>query len=269
MTWLGGWLRELILVVLMAAFVEMLLPSKSMERYARLVLSLLVLLTMLSPIVSLLKGDASKELSLAMEQQDKSGGLLSGAGSGTGSLEKILANGRMLAAGTREQSLKLAAQEIVGQMQDQIAGATGVRGANVTVTLGMGPNPNAPLGEDVPVISSVTVDLPAAGALAANGTLGSGDGSDPAAASTTEPIQITPVKPVQVSLDGSGGDGAAQEAASGNSGAEPSASGIGGTAEKTAPDVEAESIIRMLGQNWNLDPALIKVSSGVAGSVKS
>lgn len=74
MSWLSSWLHELILVVLMAAFVEMLLPSKSMERYARLVLSLLVLLTMLSPIISLLKGDASKELTVAMQQQERSGG---------------------------------------------------------------------------------------------------------------------------------------------------------------------------------------------------
>lgn len=74
MSWLSSWLHELILVVLMAAFVEMLLPSKSMERYARLVLSLLVLLTMLSPIISLLKGDASKELTMAMQQQERSGG---------------------------------------------------------------------------------------------------------------------------------------------------------------------------------------------------
>lgn len=80
MSWLSSWLHELILVVLMAAFVEMLLPSKSMERYARLVLSLLVLLTMLSPIISLLKGDASKELTVAMQQQERNGGLLSGAG---------------------------------------------------------------------------------------------------------------------------------------------------------------------------------------------
>lgn len=62
MSWLSGWLHELILVVLMAAFVEMLLPSKSMERYARLVLSLLVLLTMLSPIVSMLKGTPARSL---------------------------------------------------------------------------------------------------------------------------------------------------------------------------------------------------------------
>lgn len=78
MSWLGDWLREIILVVLLASFVELLLPSKSMERYARLVLSLLILLTMLSPIVSLLKGDAIAELSIAMGRQEKEGGLFTG-----------------------------------------------------------------------------------------------------------------------------------------------------------------------------------------------
>lgn len=160
MSWLSSWLHELILVVLMAAFVEMLLPSKSMERYARLVLSLLVLLTMLSPIISLLKGDASKELTVAMQQQERSGGLLNRAEGAPDSLDKILADGRMLAAGARDQSLKLAAEEIAGQMRDQIAGSTGLGGVKVTVALAMGPNPNAPLGEEVPLISSVTVALP-------------------------------------------------------------------------------------------------------------
>lgn len=66
----------------------------------------------------------------------------------------------MLAAGARDQSLKLAAEEIAGQMRDQIAGSTGLGGVKVTVALAMGPNPNAPLGEEVPLISSVTVALP-------------------------------------------------------------------------------------------------------------
>lgn len=267
MSWLSGWLHELILVVLMAAFVEMLLPSKSMERYARLVLSLLVLLTMLSPIVSMLKGDASKELSLAMEQQERSGGLLSGAGDGADSLEKILADGRMLAEGARDQSLKLAAEEIAGQMRDQIAGSTGIRGVNVTVTLGMGPNPSAPLGEDVPVISSVTVDMPVAGAVAASGIPGSAEGSQPAASPASEPILITPVEPVQVSLDKGGAPSEGSGAATGVS--QPSAAGNGAQEEQLAADAEAESVKRLLEQNWNLDPDLIHVLSGGTNAVKS
>ncbi|WP_438491311.1 stage III sporulation protein AF [Paenibacillus sp. IHBB 3054] len=254
MTWLGGWLRELILVVLMAAFVEMLLPSKSMERYARLVLSLLVLLTMLSPIVSFLKGDAAAELSVAMVQQEKHGGLLSGAGDGADSLEKILADGRMLAAGAKEQSLKLAAEEVAGQMRDQIAGSTGVGGAKVTVTLGMGKAPGEGGGEDVPLISSVTVSLPAAtGAVEAGGT-----GAEPDnGAGTAEPIIIQPVEPVQVSLGG--GEGEAAEV-----GTEAGAS----VEDSSSANTDEEMIIKLLEQNWNLDRDAIHIQGGKNGAEK-
>ncbi|ETT44262.1 sporulation stage III protein af [Paenibacillus sp. FSL R7-269] len=266
MSWLSSWLHELILVVLMAAFVEMLLPSKSMERYARLVLSLLVLLTMLSPIISLLKGDASKELTVAMQQQERSGGLLSGTGGAPDSLDKILADGRMLAAGARDQSLKLAAEEIAGQMRDQIAGSTGLGGVKVTVALAMGPNPNAPLGEEVPLISSVTVALPPEQSASGGAVPGAGTSAHPSAG----PIQINPVEPVQVSLEGSGGDGEAQEAASSGGSAPASSSSVSGTegTQETLAE-EAGTIIKLLEQNWNLDPALIKVQSSGAGTVKS
>ncbi|WP_340024608.1 stage III sporulation protein AF [Paenibacillus sp. FSL K6-1096] len=267
MAWLGNWLHELILVVLMAAFVEMLLPSKSMERYARLVLSLLILLAMLSPLISLLKGDASRELSAAVRQQEKSGWDAGGKGKGGESLDQILADGRRLAAGAREQSLKLAAEEIAGQMRDQIAGSTGVKGVKVTVALGMGKNPEAPLGEEVPQISSVTVSLPAqesgsggsaAGAAAGTGTEGSA-------------IHIEPVKPVQVSLEGSGGDASAPEASPGNAESVPAgANSRGGETQQTAEaEAEAGSIIRLLEQNWNLDPGQIKVQSAGEDTVKS
>jgi stage III sporulation protein AF len=205
-----------------------------------------------------------------MDQQEKSGGLLSGTGDGTDSLEKILADGRMLAAGARDQSLKLAAEEIAGQMRDQIAGSTGSRGANVTVTLGMGPNPSGGLGgEEVPVITSVTVALPAAGAVTASGTPASGDDSEPAANPASEPIQIEPVQPVQISLDNGGEAGEGSEAVTGTTGASPAASGNEAEAEKAAADAEADSIIRLLEQNWNLDRELIKIQTGGASAVKS
>ena len=44
MDWLGGWLKSVIMVVLFATFVDLILPGKALERYARLVLSLLILL---------------------------------------------------------------------------------------------------------------------------------------------------------------------------------------------------------------------------------
>lgn len=264
MAWLGGWLHELILVVLMAAFVEMLLPSKSMERYARLVLSLLILLTMLSPLISLLKGDASKELSAAVRQQERSGWPAGGKGSGGESLDKILADGRMLAAGARDQSLKLAAEEIAGQMRDQIAGSTGVKGAKVTVALAMGKNPEAPLGEEVPQISSVTVALPALQSSAPDAAAGSAAGNGAAGGT----IHIEPVKPVQVGLEDSSGNASVQSGA-GSSGKETQRTGSVETEAEAGADTEAGTIIRLLEQNWNLDPGLIKVQNGGTGTVKS
>lgn len=246
MGWLSGWLREIILVVLLASFVEMLLPSKSMERYARLVLSLLILLTMLSPIVSMLKGDAVAELSVAMGQQEKESGLLSGGGKEDNSLEKILADGQKLAEGRQEQSLKLAAEEVAGQMREQIISETGTRGVNVTVTLGMGKSKDGG-SEDIPVISSVMVSLPA--------TTTEAESSGASGAAVAEPIVIAPVAAVKINIGSSTTEGNKSGTAST---AEPGA--VEGSAAVDGTDSsEVDTIVKLLEQKWDLDPKLIKV----------
>jgi stage III sporulation protein AF len=254
MSWLGDWLREIILVVLLAAFVELLLPSKSMERYARLVLSLLILLTLLSPIVSLLKGDAVSELSLALGKQEKEGGLLNGAGKGANSLEKILADGQKLAQGRQEQSLKLAAEEVAGQMREQIASETGVRGVRVTVALSMDQSGDSGSG-DIPVISAVTVTMPSSipttGPDAANG------GASGAAVS--QPIVIPPVEAVEVSIGKTVNPAPAQ---SGSVAGEGSPAGSEGTSG------QAKSIATMLEQKWDLDPKVIHIQGQSTGDKK-
>ncbi|MFE4711086.1 stage III sporulation protein AF [Paenibacillus sp. NPDC056722] len=251
MTWLSDWLREIILVVLLAAFVELLLPSKSMERYARLVLSLLILLTLLNPVVSLLKGDAAKELSLAMSQQEKTGGMFTSTGKGTDSLEKILADGQKLAQGRQEQSLKLAAEEVAGQMRDQIASEMGVRGVRVTVSLAMGKPPGGS-GGDVPVISGVTVALPAS--QSPSGGEGGASG-----AAVSQPIVIAPVEAVEVSI---GGTPSAAPAQTGHKGVKGSVDDSGESKE------EAKLITQLLKQKWDLDPEVIHIQDQSAGDTK-
>ncbi|MFC3745702.1 stage III sporulation protein AF [Paenibacillus sp. GCM10012306] len=245
MTWLSDWLREIILVVLLAAFVELLLPSKSMERYARLVLSLLILLTLLNPVVSLLKGDAAKELSMAIGQQEKTGGLFSSTGKGEDSLEKILADGQKLAQGRQEQSLKLAAEEVAGQMREQIISETSVRGVRVTVSLAMGKPPEGS-GEDVPMISGVTVALPAA--PSPSGTEAGKGGASGAAVS--QPIVIPPVEAVEVSI---GGTPSAVPSQTGQAGAK------GSVEESGESSKEAKSITELLKQKWDLNPEVIHI----------
>ncbi len=253
MGWLGGWLREIILVVLLASFVELLLPSKSMERYARLVLSLLILLTMLSPIVSLLKGDAVAELSLAMGQQEKEGGLFSGSGQNDTTLEKILADGQKLAEGRQEQSLKLAAEEVASQMREQIISETGTRGVNVTVTLRMGLAKSG--SEDIPVISAVMVSLPATTSEGAASSGASG-------VAVAEPIIIAPVEAVEIKV----GDGEKSKAVATT---ESDATANGNEADAAKATSEIDSIVKLLEQKWDLDPEVIQVQDHSGDVTKS
>lgn len=55
--YLTDWLRKLILLVLLAAIVDLILPNTNMQRYARMVIGLLIILTMLTPILSIFNLD--------------------------------------------------------------------------------------------------------------------------------------------------------------------------------------------------------------------
>ncbi|WP_127494369.1 stage III sporulation protein AF [Paenibacillus glycanilyticus] len=69
--WLSDWLKDIIAVIMLAAFVELLLPNKAMLRYARLVIGLLILLTIMSPILRLLQGDFNAKLKEGITHWDQ------------------------------------------------------------------------------------------------------------------------------------------------------------------------------------------------------
>jgi stage III sporulation protein AF len=70
--WLSDWLRDIIAVILLAVFVELLLPNKAMQRYARLVVGLFILLTILSPILKLIQSDIGAKLDEGMKSWSES-----------------------------------------------------------------------------------------------------------------------------------------------------------------------------------------------------
>ncbi len=53
---LSLWLKKIILLILLATFVELLLPSGTMQKYVKMVMGLLLLMTFLAPVFVLLKG---------------------------------------------------------------------------------------------------------------------------------------------------------------------------------------------------------------------
>jgi stage III sporulation protein AF len=129
-TWLGGWLKELVLIVLLASFVDMILPSRSMERYVKLVLSLLVLLTLLSPIVRLLSSSPSEVLGRALDLQRQAE-----TGNREPTLEEILAKGNKLKQQQEQSSMQWAGKEVAKEMKGQLEQYTGLAIQSVQVTL--------------------------------------------------------------------------------------------------------------------------------------
>ncbi|WP_052807214.1 stage III sporulation protein AF [Risungbinella massiliensis] len=68
MDWLADWLKELILLVLVATFLDLLLPSNSMERYVKLVMGLLLIMAILHPVFQLINHNIDlKNLTIAPE----------------------------------------------------------------------------------------------------------------------------------------------------------------------------------------------------------
>lgn len=55
--WLGNWLKQIILLIVIATFIDLILPNRSMERYVKLVMGLLMIMVILTPILQLIGKD--------------------------------------------------------------------------------------------------------------------------------------------------------------------------------------------------------------------
>lgn len=75
MSFLTSWIQQLILVVIMATFLDLLLPNNTMQRYVRLVMGLVILMLILSPLLTLLKSDWDVNNALQEEQETFGGEL--------------------------------------------------------------------------------------------------------------------------------------------------------------------------------------------------
>lgn len=53
----GGWVQNLVVIMILAAIVEFILPRSSMERYVRFIIGLVIILVILTPLTRLLSVD--------------------------------------------------------------------------------------------------------------------------------------------------------------------------------------------------------------------
>lgn len=131
--WISQWLREIILIVLFAAFVDLLLPNNALQRYVKVAVSLMILLTILSPVVKLLRSD--------LDLQQKT---VQAIGSITGELPPlaaVLEAGGKLRVEAEGRSARLVEQQLASMIRDELASELSVYADQVEVRV-------LPSGED-------------------------------------------------------------------------------------------------------------------------
>ena len=87
---LSDWMRGLILVIFLAVFLDMMLPNNVLQRYAKVVMGLLVILLMLNPILKI-SGTSVYEMNFSIDDL-----LPSGGEKGLPSIEQIQQQGELL-----------------------------------------------------------------------------------------------------------------------------------------------------------------------------
>ncbi|MDG0813207.1 stage III sporulation protein AF [Cohnella rhizosphaerae] len=193
---LGGWLRQVVAAVLLAALIDLLLPNRTMQRYVRLVAGLFILLTLAGPLLSWIKGDMEAKLTAGIEWAEREP-----AGGDDGSqLEAILAEAKRIGAGRDEQAAKLAVAGLEAGIKTVVEQEEGVVVEAVEVTA-------TPAADGALTVERVKVRL--------------ADSNTVIAAESDEPIaEVDPVSPVVVDIDigadtdkGEGGDRAVPAAA--------------------------------------------------------
>jgi stage III sporulation protein AF len=194
MAWLADWLKSIVFVILLAAFVDILLPNKTMQRYVKIVMSLFILLTLLQPVVSLVhKQNSIDEMfaGVATLFQSPSGKTAAAVFSSTQSastdmqtLENIGQQAEQLKARQELQSRQLMQKQIGDLMKQNIEQASDMSVQSLQVETG-----KDTLGQ----MQILSVTLQAAQqpkkSLPASGQVG-----------TANRMQIEPVKPVDISI---------------------------------------------------------------------
>ncbi|MGW8957895.1 stage III sporulation protein AF [Paenibacillus sp. NPDC055715] len=253
MTWLGGWLKELVLIVLLASFVDMILPSRSMERYVKLVLSLLILLTLLSPVVRLLSTSPSELLGSAFDLQRQAE-----TGRGEPTLEEILEKGNKLKRQQEQSSMQWAGQEVAKQIKGQLEQHTGLAIQSVQVTLAQMKQGASDL-EAGTGIQSVVVKLAEQQAGREEKTTNVPPGAD------SKPIMIEPVaeKEVNIRVEPTPAKASDQEKGTAE-GANNRAENSNG--EKTANTQTFGLITGLLHEKWGIDSKNVQVFSSQNGT---
>lgn len=115
-----NWVKEIIFVVLFASFLELLLPSSSMQRFVRVIMGLFIMLAILNPMIDVVQNYLSPNQVAAISTSSAS--------------SAVILNNAKTAAHEREQlSVEVYKKELAQQMKVMITALEGVADASVVI----------------------------------------------------------------------------------------------------------------------------------------
>jgi stage III sporulation protein AF len=183
--WLSGWLKSIILIILLAAFADLLLPSQKMQRYVKTVLSLFILLTLITPVFELFNKDWNPDRLIAAAEAKQQ----PGRERAMASLQEIQQNADRMQQEQRTQAQELVQQQLGEGMKRDVERDGQVAVDSILVQTDFDHNGN-------PFISNVRIALHAI----------DHSGSDKAGSNKKQGVQtkqmnVVPVVPVQIDLE--------------------------------------------------------------------
>lgn len=194
---LADWLRQIIVVVLLATFIDLMLPNKTMQRYVKLVVSLFLLMTILSPVLQLFGASANLRMLAATVEGWSMAGTSSYGENGANAassrtmpaLSELLSEGEALQRQRDEQSLVLLADRLEVMVVDHVKTQHGVPHAAADAELSLD-------ADGLPVIRSIRVRI----GESAETAMAEGDGRAIGSMPSMEPVKIDPVEidPVRI-----------------------------------------------------------------------
>jgi stage III sporulation protein AF len=129
MAWLNGWIKELMMIILIAAFADFLLPSQALQRYVRSVIGLFILLVLLSPVFEFFhhRWNANQLIGAAVNAQTVQEQTIQ-------PLPEIMLQSKELAARNEMQAKQLLEQQIAINIKSGIESQTSIPVKTVAVT---------------------------------------------------------------------------------------------------------------------------------------
>jgi stage III sporulation protein AF len=184
MGWLSSLLKELIVIILLAAFVDLLLPNRSMQRYVKTVIGLFLVMVLLTPVFQLFqKGwDANRLVGEAIASLDESGAGANGLK--MKSLQEIMAESNRLKQLNEKEAAKLAEGRASQAIRDGLLQAEGIAAKRVAAVV-------EPDSQGNMRLARVEVTL---------AQDGSGAGGATAAGVPGRQVGVEPVKPVSIRI---------------------------------------------------------------------